>query len=360
MCPLLERRMRGRDPPNGSGHCSSGYQPPAPDVLGPHGPGREEWKAGSKRRPGRATTASARGGCERWTGWQVPPASIVMADLFISHVEEDGAIAAVLAAGLEGHGYSTWHYKRDTVPGLSYLMQVGTAIEECHAIVLIISRRALGSHRVTSEVVRGYEGGKAIIPLLVDLPRDDIATIQPVWWQAIGAVQPIILDDRQVASAVDALLRAINALKIESSITCVKTSAESTAAKSKGYVFLSYAEEDLAFIADLRSFLAHRGYAYWDYEESDRNYSVQLALELEEVIQRAAATLTILSPAWKLSDWTVKEYLFSVEVGTPTFLIRSKEMGPTLVVAGAHYIDFVGNRDRGFAKLDRELKRRGL
>lgn len=78
------------------------------------------------------------------------------------------------------------------------------------------------------------------------------------------------------------------------------------------------------------------------------------------MIQEAAATLSILSPSWKRSEWAVKEYMFSSEVGTPVFLLRAKKIGPTLVIAGVPYIDFVQDRVSGFKKLDRELNRKGL
>jgi hypothetical protein len=42
-----------------------------------------------------------------------------MPDIFISHVEEDSAVALQIAHGLEAVGYTTWYYERDSVPGLS-------------------------------------------------------------------------------------------------------------------------------------------------------------------------------------------------------------------------------------------------
>jgi hypothetical protein len=123
---------------------------------------------------------------------------------------------------------------------------------------------------------------------------------------------------------------------------------------------LSYCDADTDFVSELREFLLMRGYAYWDYAESDRDYQAQLFLELEHVIQDAAATLSILSPSWKHSEWAVKEYIFSTEIGTPVFLLHAKRIGPTLVIAGVPYIDFVGSRPSGFKKLEHELNRKGL
>jgi hypothetical protein len=59
-----------------------------------------------------------------------------MADIFISHVEEDAQVALEIAQGLEAVGYTVWYYERDSVPGLSYLVQTGQAIEQSHAIDL--------------------------------------------------------------------------------------------------------------------------------------------------------------------------------------------------------------------------------
>ncbi len=132
------------------------------------------------------------------------------------------------------------------------------------------------------------------------------------------------------------------------------------APKSKGYVFISYAEENTEFVETLRAFLRERSYGYWDYQDSDRNYHTQLFLELEEVIINAAATISVISPEWKRSSWAAKEFLFSEEVGTPVFLVMARPTPPTLVIAGVPYIDFTQSAEAGFAKLDRELRKKGL
>jgi hypothetical protein len=130
--------------------------------------------------------------------------------------------------------------------------------------------------------------------------------------------------------------------------------------KSKGYAFISYAEEDTDFVKPLKEFLKNRGYAFWDYQESDRDYHKQLFLELEGVIIEASTTLSVLSESWKKSPWTVKEYFFSEEVNTPVFLLKAKQMSPTLAIAGMPYIDFTNNTQKGYQKLDKELKRKKL
>lgn len=132
------------------------------------------------------------------------------------------------------------------------------------------------------------------------------------------------------------------------------------APRSRGYVFVSYAEEDSSFVGHLREFLGERGFGYWDYQESDRDYHSQLFIELEDVIKSAVATLSILSPDWKRSKWATKEYIFSEEVHTPVFLLKVRETGPMIVTAGIPYIDFTLDQEKGFSRLDHELQRKGL
>ena len=82
-----------------------------------------------------------------------------MSEIFLSHAEEDASIALGVALALEKAGYDTWSYEVDSVPGPSYLVQTGSAVERADVVVLVISSTSLGSHQVTREVVRGLETG---------------------------------------------------------------------------------------------------------------------------------------------------------------------------------------------------------
>ena len=137
-------------------------------------------------------------------------------------------------------------------------------------------------------------------------------------------------------------------------------SAELPTQRAKGYVFLSYAEEDSDFLARLRAFFGDRGYAYWEYESSDRDYQKRIDLELEGVISDAVATVSILSEAWKASTWSLRELFFSQEIGKPVFLLKAKPISPTLAIAGFPYIDFTKDIERAFSRLASELRKAGL
>jgi hypothetical protein len=113
-------------------------------------------------------------------------------------------------------------------------------------------------------------------------------------------------------------------------------------------------------VTELKRHLKGRGYSYWDFQESIRNYQVDYTLELEGVIVNAEATLSVISPDWKKSPTALQELHFSKEVKKPVFLLRLKDPGPTFTLAGMTFIDFTGQRKDGFTRLDGEMKRFGL
>jgi len=110
-----------------------------------------------------------------------------MAHVFISHVEEDERLALALARGIESAGYSCWYYERDNLPGQSYLLQVGRAIDDAEVMIVVVSPHSLSSAQVTSEVVRAHESGKSFMPVLFRLTHLEFQEQQPVWRQAFGA-----------------------------------------------------------------------------------------------------------------------------------------------------------------------------
>ncbi len=78
------------------------------------------------------------------------------------------------------------------------------------------------------------------------------------------------------------------------------------------------------------------------------------------MIKNAAGTLSVTSPDWRRSSVSLQEFHFSKEVGTPVFVLRARDPGPTLALSGLSFIDFMRDRALGFARLETELKRKGL
>ena len=84
-----------------------------------------------------------------------------------------------------------WCYEIDSVPGLSYLLQTGQAIDESQAFLLLISARSVESRQVTQEVIRAHENGKLCIPVLRDISHAEFVSRQPEWRVALGGATSI-------------------------------------------------------------------------------------------------------------------------------------------------------------------------
>jgi hypothetical protein len=135
-----------------------------------------------------------------------------MADVFISHAEEDTSLASDIADAIERLGFSAWYYERDTILGKSYILQVGEAIDTCRVVILLISSHSLGSHQVTKEVVRAHESNKPFMPLLTDVSHGEFQTRQPEWRTAVGAAASVRIPPEGVSRIVPQLTRGLSAL----------------------------------------------------------------------------------------------------------------------------------------------------
>ena len=134
-----------------------------------------------------------------------PALLAIMSHVFISHVEEDQLLAQHIAEYLEAQGYRAWYYERDSVPGVSYLIQTGEAIQRAVAVLLIVSPDAIGSYQITKEIVRAHENGKSFIPVLRDISHAEMQTREPEWREALGAAASV----RIPPTGLDAILPRI-------------------------------------------------------------------------------------------------------------------------------------------------------
>lgn len=138
----------------------------------------------------------------------------IMAQLFISHSEADSQLAEDLALALEGLGYSTWYFERDSVPGPSYLLQTGQAIKASSAFIVLISKSSLASNQVTQEIVRAHEESRKFLPILCGVTHSEFQHQQQEWREALGAAASVVLPRDGVSGILPRLERGLNALKI--------------------------------------------------------------------------------------------------------------------------------------------------
>jgi len=137
-----------------------------------------------------------------------------MHDVFIAHVEEDAEVTLEIALGLEEVGYTTWCYEVDSIPGQSYLIQTGRAVEESKVVVVVISPHSLGSRQVTREVVRAHESGREFIPVLRGITHVEFQNRQPEWREAIGAAASIRIPREGVAGIIPRIIDGLKSLGI--------------------------------------------------------------------------------------------------------------------------------------------------
>lgn len=274
------------------------------------------------------------------------------AHVFISYSRRDESVVRRLVDRLAAGGIRVWRDVAEISPGQNWQSEIESAVTSAGAFIWVSSANSASSAWMTRELeaFASHAPGMPLIPVILDdegehrLP----AILRSRQW----------VDLRQDFEAGATLIVAT--LRGTLPKAAISPAASAPAPRSKGYVFISYAEEDESLVSDLKEYLKSKGYAYWDFTESERDYQVQFFLELESVIREAKATLSVVTPSWKLSKWTTKEYLFSEETGVPVFLLRMRPLEPTLLIAGVPFIDFVKNKGDGFKKLDRELERRGL
>ncbi len=272
-----------------------------------------------------------------------------MAYVYITYSHRDRDFVDRLCADLGRQGIEVWVDRVQLRAGTDWTNEVNRAIEQADAILVVMSKTSIESSWVADEVDLAMHlrvtDRRLIMPLL----------IEDVEMPLRLGVFPYIDFRGEYQKGLNALIGRLPEMVHAAAPIAI------TEPKAKGYFFLSYAEEDTEFVFSMRKFLEERGYGYFDYQESERDYyGNQMFLELERQISQAAATFCILSPDWKTSQWTPKEFLFALHIKIPTFLLMAREMEPTLILEGIPYIDFVKDRQEGLAKLDRELRRKKL
>jgi hypothetical protein len=86
--------------------------------------------------------------------------------LFISYASEDSQFVRSLSADVSAAGVETWVDREDLVPGDRWRGEIVTAIEECEALVVVLSRASAASREVPREVEAADRRQKRIIPVI--------------------------------------------------------------------------------------------------------------------------------------------------------------------------------------------------
>lgn len=142
-------------------------------------------------------------------------------NVFISHASEDSPVALRIADILEEHGYSTWYYERDTLPGISYLVQYGEAIDRADAFLILVSVHSLASNDVSREIEQAHvrAGAPRFLPILVNVSHTELQKRRREWQTMLGTAASVELHGKDVVPVVDRLLQALHTWNIQPRIT---------------------------------------------------------------------------------------------------------------------------------------------
>jgi class 3 adenylate cyclase/tetratricopeptide (TPR) repeat protein len=160
-----------------------------------------------------------------------------MSLIFLSHTQEDEKVMREIAAGLETSGYTTWYFERDTLPGMSYLLQITRAIESCDALVLIASPQALESTQVTKEMIGAFEREVPLFPVLIGITAQELKERQPEWRHALGGTAMVAVGEAGLPPVIASIMEGLKAMGVGSGEAAAFTPVLSTpAAAPKGVV----------------------------------------------------------------------------------------------------------------------------
>lgn len=90
------------------------------------------------------------------------------ARVFVSYASPDAAVAGALVESLERHGIACWIAPRDVKAGALYADAIVRAISGAKALILVLSKDAIGSSHVGKEVERASSKKRPIITLRID------------------------------------------------------------------------------------------------------------------------------------------------------------------------------------------------
>jgi predicted Ser/Thr protein kinase len=110
---------------------------------------------------------------------------------YIGHVAEESLLARQIGDQLEQRRFGCWFYGRNAIPGVPFASQANAAIQRSHAVVLLVSRSAMRSGDFEREIEHAYSVGCPVLPLLIDISREEFEKLAPSWRRMLGA-SPII------------------------------------------------------------------------------------------------------------------------------------------------------------------------
>jgi hypothetical protein len=90
-----------------------------------------------------------------------------LSKVFISHASKNFKLADEIRARLESVGVECWIAPRDIPPGASYGEEISKALQECVAVVFVLTEQANASKAVANELEMAFRFQRLIVPVRI-------------------------------------------------------------------------------------------------------------------------------------------------------------------------------------------------
>jgi serine/threonine-protein kinase len=97
-----------------------------------------------------------------------PAPSPAVGRVFVSYASQDGQVATHLCELLEAASIACWIAPRDVHPGQPYAAAIVHALNDCRALVLLVSQHSVASPHVHREVERASSKGRTVYSVRLD------------------------------------------------------------------------------------------------------------------------------------------------------------------------------------------------
>lgn len=98
----------------------------------------------------------------------IPGESRGACDVFISYSSDDQEVASAICNALEAAGYRCWLAPRNISPGARWPEAIVQALDNCRALLVVLSHSANESRHVSREVTRAGQNGLSLIPVRIE------------------------------------------------------------------------------------------------------------------------------------------------------------------------------------------------
>ena len=126
--------------------------------------------------------------------------------------KKDSTVAEQLSNFVRKKKWKTWLYTHNSIPGVSYISEIGRQLQKSQGVILIASQSSMASSQVTAEVIRAYEENKKILPILVGITHADLQLRQEEWRQALSSTTSFSHDESNIERTEHAILLFLTSL----------------------------------------------------------------------------------------------------------------------------------------------------